>query len=107
MRHRHLFGEWEVIEPKTKTIKKMWSTKSVHLLSKVCSLQLLRSGVVGWGCSRLINLIAGQKKAAESAALALPPAVAVLRTRPEGDKELTISFHTAVLHQVTAHYYVS
>ena len=72
----------------------------MHLLSKVCSLQLLRSGVVGWGCARLINITSGRKKPAETAALALPPAVAVLRSRSEGDQHLQISFHTAVLHQV-------
>ena len=97
MCYRHLFGEWEV-DAETKT-KKSWRTNSVHLLSKVCSLQLLRSGVVGWGCCRLINLTAN-KKPAETAALALPPAVATLQTRAEGDQHLTISFHTAVLHQV-------
>ena len=98
---RHLFGDWEA-GTETK-VKRSWTTDKVHQLSKVCSLQLLSSGVVGWGCCRLINLSTGTKKPAETAALALPPAVATLRTRREGDQHLTISFHTAVLHQVRHH----
>lgn len=79
----------------------MWKTDYVEEVSKAVSLQNLRSGVVGWGGCRLLNVSA--KKPAESAAIALPPAVAILRTRPEGDMTLTLSFHIAVLHQVCLH----
>lgn len=61
----------------------------------------LRSGVVGWGCCRLVNVT--KAKPAETAVFAVPPAVAVFRTRPEGDTQLKLSFHLAVIHQVCAH----
>ena len=97
MLSRYLFAEWEAVEVTTKR-KWVWQTTKVYHLSRLCALENLRSGIKGWGSCRLINVTA--KKPAESAALVLPPAVAVLRTRPEGDQILTVSFHTAVLHQV-------
>ena len=78
--------------------KKVWRTEKVHPLSLLCAMEKLKGGVKGWGCCRLINV--SLKKPAESAALALPPAVAVYRVLPAGDLQLTVSFHVAVLHQV-------
>lgn len=95
--HRYLLNDWAEQEG-TKS-KWAWETKKVHPLSRLAALETLKSsGVVGWGCCRLVNV--STKKPAESAALAMPPAVAVLRRRPEGDQQLTISFHVAMLHQV-------
>ena len=67
-------------------------------LSQLCSLQELRGGVVAWGGCRLVNV--SKQKAAETAVFAVPPATAALRTRAEGDRQLSISFHLAVMHQV-------
>ena len=75
-----------------------WRTRTFYKLSKVCSMHTLRSGVVGWGCCRLVN--ASKAKPAETVVFAVPPAMAVLRTRPEGDIHLTLTFHLAVMHQV-------
>lgn len=67
---------------------------------QLCRLQHLKSGVIGWGSCRLINVSA--KRPAESAAVALAPVVTILRKRTEGDYHLTVSFHNAALHQVHA-----
>ena len=95
--YRYHFADWEE-EMSTTAGKWAWSTTKVHNVSQLSSLHTLSSGIVGWGCCRLINC--SSKKPAESAALAMPPAVAVLRRRKEGDFHLSVSFHTAVLHQV-------
>ena len=94
---RYLFADWEV-EESTQKGKWAWSTTKIHTVSRLSAMETLSSGVVGWGCCRLINV--STKKPAKSAALAMPPAVAVLRKRREGDWHLSVSFHTAVLHQV-------
>ena len=91
-----MFASWDEVDVKPR--KHLWATESIHLLSVMCSLQELRSGVVGWGCCRLVN--ASKAKPAETAVFALPPATAVLRRRPEGDMQLTVSFHLAAMHQV-------
>ena len=93
---RYIFADWEE-EEGTKN-SWVWRTSKVHALSRVCAMETLDANIIGWGCCRLINV--STKKQAESAALALPPAVAVLRRRNAGDQCLTLSFHTALLHQV-------
>ena len=99
---RYIFAAWNLDDSKpARRNARVWKTDYVEEVSKAVSLQNLRSGVVGWGGCRLLNVSA--KKPAESAAIALPPAVAILRTRPEGDMTLTLSFHIAVLHQVCLH----
>ena len=94
---RYIFYDWD--EEKGNKNTWVWRTSKVHVLSRLCAMETLDAGIIGWGCCRLINV--STKKPAESAALALPPAVAVLRKRSAGDQHLTVSFHTAVLHQVT------
>ena len=95
---RYMFTDWD--EGKYTKSRWEWTTMKVHALSRLCQLESLHGGIIGWGCCRLINV--STKKPAEPAALALPPAIAVLRRQPEGDMHLTVSFHTAVLHQVLA-----
>ena len=94
--HRYLFADWEA-EAGTKA-KWVWRTMQVHSLSRLSALETLQSHIIGWGCCRLLNV--SKKKPAESAAFVMPPAVAVLRKRREGDWHLAVSFHTAVMHQV-------
>lgn len=98
--HRYLFADWDEEESKVKT-KWAWKTSKIHTVSRLSALETLNSGVIGWGCCRLINVSA--KKPAESAAFAMPPAVATLRKRREGDWHLAVSFHLAVMHQVRRH----
>ena len=62
----------------------------------VGEVEIIRHRRLGW----LPSPQCVDEKPAESAVMAMPPAVAVLRRRPEGDQHLTISFHTAMLHQV-------
>ena len=95
---RQIFNGWDPEEPKPKRAE--WRTSTFFRLSKIASMHSLRSGVVGWGCCRLVNVT--KAKPAETAVFAVPPAVAVLRTRPEGDTQLKLSFHIAVIHQVRA-----
>ena len=95
---RYLFANWQS-EPTTwnKPGKWVWKTAEVFTISRLSAMEKLKSGThIGWGCARLIN--ANKKKKAESAALAMPPAVATLRRRKQGDMLLMVSFHTAVVH---------
>ena len=92
-----MFADWDPEECSTKK-KWVWRTQKVHTISRLCAMETLRSGIIGWGCCRLMNVSA--KKPAESAVLAMPPGVAVLRQRPEGDMNLSVSFHLALVHQV-------
>ena len=87
---------WEEEEPKKGSRK--WKTESFLHLSELMCLEKLGGSIRGQSCLRLLNV--SSKKAAETAALAVPPAVAVLRTRAAGETNLSFSFHIALLHQV-------
>ena len=96
--HRKIFAAWEFQVDKWKPDRLEWKTTTFENLSKIGSLQGLGSGIVGWGCCRLVNVT--KSKPAETAVFAVPPAVAVLRTRREGDTQLKLAFHVAAMHQV-------
>ena len=87
---------WEEEEPK-KTSRK-WTTDNLMHVSELMRLEKLGGSIKGHSCCRLLNV--SVRKAAETIALAVPPAVAVLRTRAAGETHLSFSFHIALLHQV-------
>ena len=87
---------WEEEEPKKNS--RRWKTDNFLHLTELLCLEKLGGSIKGQSCLRLLNV--SSKKAAETAAVAVPPAVAVLRTRPAGETNLCFSFHIALLHQV-------
>ena len=74
------------------------------MLSELLKLQALDT-VHGMGSVRLLN--ARASKPAEVAIMAMPPVFASLTSRRQGDRVLSLSFHTAVLGQVRSLQYSS
>ena len=66
-------------------------------MANILRLQNLDT-IHGWGNARLVNTRVG--KPSELAIMAMTPAYVQLRTRKQGDRVLSVSFHLAHLGQV-------
>ena len=77
----------------------LWTTDDPIKVSRLFRLQNL-PGVKGVGCVKLLN--ARKSKPSETVMVALPPATALLKTTPAGDRVLIVTFHMGVLNDVSA-----
>ena len=98
MSHRHIFRDWKV-GPASKN-KLSWYTENPAELASATMLGTVTS-IRGWGAAKLMQSTgAGALKKSQVVMVLVPPATAVMSTRPNGTTALKMVSNVAVLNKV-------